>query len=45
MTGTVQDGPGLVVAGAGGYLPGNGLLPAFGLAYLAAHDVARHAAH
>ncbi|MEV6901127.1 FAD-binding protein [Amycolatopsis sp. NPDC051372] len=28
--------------GAAGYLPGNGLLPAFGLAYLAAGDVARH---
>lgn len=27
--------------GADGYLPGNGLLPAFGLAYLAAGDVAR----
>jgi fumarate reductase flavoprotein subunit len=27
--------------GAAGYLPGNGLLPAFGLAYLAATDVAR----
>ncbi|GLY39965.1 fumarate reductase flavoprotein subunit [Amycolatopsis sp. NBRC 101858] len=27
--------------GAAGYLPGNGLLPAFGLAYLAAGDVAR----
>lgn len=27
--------------GAAGYLPGNGLLPAFGLAYLAADDVAR----
>ncbi|WP_027944479.1 FAD-dependent oxidoreductase [Amycolatopsis taiwanensis] len=27
--------------GAAGYLPGNGLLPAFGLAYLAAVDVAR----
>ncbi|WP_412517880.1 FAD-binding protein [Actinomadura madurae] len=32
--------------GAGGYLPGNGLLPAFGLAYLAAGAVARErAAH
>jgi len=30
--------------GAAGYLPGNGLLPAFGLAYLAANDVARRAA-
>ncbi|WP_026343560.1 FAD-binding protein [Nocardia sp. BMG111209] len=30
--------------GAAGYLPGNGLLPAFGLAYLAAGDVARRAA-
>ncbi|MDL4774052.1 MULTISPECIES: FAD-dependent oxidoreductase [Thermomonosporaceae] len=30
--------------GAAGYLPGNGLLPAFGLAYLAADDVARRAA-
>ncbi|WP_435741909.1 FAD-dependent oxidoreductase [Nocardioides sp. SYSU DS0663] len=29
--------------GAGGYLAGNGLLPAFGLAYLAADDVARGA--
>ncbi|TDC76358.1 FAD-binding protein, partial [Actinomadura sp. 7K507] len=29
--------------GAAGYLPGNGLLPAFGLAYLAANDVARRA--
>ncbi|NEA24077.1 FAD-binding protein, partial [Actinomadura bangladeshensis] len=27
--------------GADGYLPGNGLLPAFGLAYLAAGAVAR----
>ncbi|NDU71089.1 FAD-binding protein [Actinomadura sp. DSM 109109] len=27
--------------GAGGYLPGNGLLPAFGLAYLAAGAIAR----
>ncbi|WP_328457062.1 FAD-dependent oxidoreductase [Amycolatopsis sp. NBC_00438] len=27
--------------GAAGYLPGNGLLPAFGLAYLAAGDIAR----
>ncbi|GAB3564976.1 FAD-dependent oxidoreductase [Amycolatopsis endophytica] len=30
--------------GAAGYLPGNGLLPAFGLAYLAANDVARRPA-
>ncbi|QRP47742.1 FAD-binding protein [Amycolatopsis sp. FDAARGOS 1241] len=30
--------------GAAGYLPGNGLLPAFGLAYLAAGDVARRSA-
>ncbi|WP_433154132.1 FAD-dependent oxidoreductase [Actinomadura nitritigenes] len=30
--------------GADGYLPGNGLLPAFGLAYLAAGDVARRRA-
>ncbi|NKQ54469.1 FAD-binding protein [Amycolatopsis sp. K13G38] len=30
--------------GAAGYLPGNGLLPAFGLAYLAADDVARRQA-
>ncbi|AXB41143.1 FAD-binding protein [Amycolatopsis albispora] len=27
--------------GAAGYLPGNGLLPAFGLAYLAANDIAK----
>ena len=27
--------------GAAGYLPGNGLLPAFGLSYLAANDAAR----
>jgi fumarate reductase flavoprotein subunit len=27
--------------GAGGYLAGNGLLPALGLAFLAAEDVAR----
>ena len=30
-----------VANGAAGYLPGNGLLPAFGLAYLAADDLAR----
>lgn len=31
--------------GAAGYLPGNGLLPAFGLAWLAADDVARRCSH
>lgn len=31
--------------GADSYLPGNGLLPAFGLAYLAAGDVARRRTH
>ena len=30
--------------GAAGYLAGNGLLPAFGLAYLAADDLARRLA-
>lgn len=31
--------------GAAGYLPGNGLLPAFGLSWLAADDVARRYSH